>query len=544
MKSNVFFGNIVDVISKHIFPGEIYVSNGRIKSIIQNHKKYDCFILPGFIDAHVHIESSLILPSEFARIALKQGVTAAFCDPHEIANVCGVRGVKYMIEDANKTNFKFYFGAPSCVPATTNESSGATMDSKIIEKLFFTRKTHFLSEMMNFPGVLKGDEEVLKKLAIARKFKKKIDGHAPGLKGENLKKYIAAGIDTDHECSSLEEAREKIKNGMKVIIREGSAAKNLKELAPLIKEFPDMLMFCSDDCHADNLIEGYLNKVISRLIKEKYELFDVLRIASLNPAKHYNIEFGLLQQGDLADFIFVNDLENFNVNSVVINGSFINNNIDNELSKKTINNFSRTKIKIDDLKIYKANNYINVIEVVDKELITNHKIIEVINNESEVKSNVSNDLLKIVSISRYSNTKTTVGFAKGFGLKKGAFASSISHDSHNIIAVGCDDDNLLSAINDIICAKGGISFRNKNERIFLSLPVAGLMSIESAEYVAEKYKVIENKIKKNGSMLSSPLMTLSFLSLLVIPELKISDRGIFKFSSFSYIDLFCSNEKK
>lgn len=537
--NKVLEGNIVDIIKREIFPGKLTISNHQILSIERTNKIYNSFILPGFIDAHVHIESSLLIPSEFAKIALKHGVIAAFCDPHEIANVCGLEGIDFMINDAKNTQFKFFFGAPSCVPATNFETSGAQINAENIDLLFKNKKVHYLSEMMNFPGIVYNDKNTVDKVLVARKNNLKVDGHAPGLSGDNLKKYVDVGIDTDHECSSIEEAREKISLGMKILMREGSAAKNLNALAPLINEYPDMLMLCTDDFHADDLLSGYIDSFVVRLINEGYELFDVLQIASLNAVKHYNIDVGMLQPGDNADFIIVNDLKKFEVIDVYIGGEKIFDNSGNGISNvNSINNFSRNNFNLNDLNVIIKGSYINLINVIDKEIYTNHIKFPVSELQNADVYSTKQDILKIVVCCRYLNSKPVVGFVRGFGLQSGAFASSIAHDSHNIIAVGTNDDDIYAAINDLINVKGGIVFRCKEKVELLPLPIAGLMSNRDAHYVANKLELINNAIHDNGCTLISPLMNLSFLSLLVIPELKISDKGLFRFSSFNFIDLF------
>jgi adenine deaminase len=530
-------GNIVDILNRDIFPGVIYISNGKIVQIRKSEKEYNNFILPGFVDSHVHIESSLLCPSAFGEVAIKHGVLAAVADPHEIANVLGVEGVAYMINNAKNCPFRFYFGAPSCVPATSFDCAGANIDKDQIEFMFSKGMVHHLGEMMNFPGVINDKEEVIQKLLIAKKYYAPIDGHAPGLSGINLKKYCTSGITTDHECSDINEAIEKISFGMKILIRQGSAARNLSELAPLLNTNPDSVMFCTDDCHAGDLLKGYLRLIVIKLLNEGYNLFDVLRAASLNPIKHYNLDIGLLQTGDSADFIIVDDLKEFNVKQLYINGKeSITYSYDSNIV--LLNNFNAIELVKNDININRISNRLRVIEVIDKQIITRsliHNIKNLNNWKDELREN---DILKIVVLNRYKPYKPSIGFVKGFGFKYGAIASSISHDSHNIIAVGYSDTDIVKAMNLIIGIKGGICFSGIDKNIVLPLPIAGLMSDKNAEYVAKIHQDIEIAINNAGCSLSSPLMNLSFLSLPVIPELKITCNGLFDSNHFNFVNLF------
>jgi adenine deaminase len=529
-------GLIVDVVSQRKFKAVVSFDEGRIVSIRESDVVDDCVIIPGLVDAHVHVESSLLPPAEFGRVALLNGVMAAVADPHEIANVLGVAGVEYMVREAEKTKFKFLFAAPSCVPATNLETSGAVLDSKSIENLFQRGVCSHLGEMMNFPGVLFSDEEVLAKLRISQNFGKRIDGHAPGLLGGDLKKYIAAGVLTDHECVSLDEAVEKINAGMKILIRQGSAAKNLKALAPLLQSHPDDVMLCSDDIHADDLLAGYVLNSVRELLTGGYDLFNVLRAASFLPAKFYGLDLGMLQVGDKADFVVLDNLVSLNVQSVYVSGEKIGNT--GFVAPEIVNNFKAQPISEDDLKVVPKSNTLRVVEIVDRELLTNELLISIDENSPFLNSNTEIDVLKIVVHCRYKNEKPFVGFVKGFGINKGAVATSVSHDSHNIIAVGVDDAAIVTAINTLVDSMGGICYAAENIIELLELPIAGLMSDKSAELVAEKYHSLESVIRKNGSKLNSPIMNLSFLALLVIPCLKINERGLFDFKTFSFVDLF------
>jgi adenine deaminase len=534
-------GNIVDIINKRIFQGRIFVDNGIITSIKEETTADNHFIVPGFVDSHIHIESSMLIPSEFAKIASTHGTIAVVADPHEIANVLGIDGVHFMIDNGKTVPFKFFFGAPSCVPATSFESSGASINSDDITKLLNNKDVHFLAEMMNFPGVIYDDEEVLKKIMAAKKAGKKIDGHAPGLTGKNLEKYINSGISTDHECFSKEEAVEKIKMGMKVLIREGSAAKNFDDLIDLIKDFPDEIMLCSDDKHPDDLILGHINLLVKRALQKGYDFYDVLRTVSLNPKNHYGLNNGLLRVGDSADFIVVDNLQDFNILKTFVDGIQIAENGKTLILSESDNNpnsFDCNKLKPDDLKVKALSDKINLIEAIDGQLITKRveEIIDVKNGFAE--TNISKDILKIVVLNRYKNADPSIAYIRGFGLKKGAIASTIAHDSHNIIAVGTNDEDIAKAINLLIDNRGGIAYSDDKTTDVLPLPVAGLMSSENAFIVAEKYKSIEQKTKALGSALKAPFMTLSFMALLVIPDIKISDKGLFDGKKFEFIPLF------
>lgn len=534
-------GNIVDIENQQIYKGEVLIENGKIKAINRAEHSEENYILPGFIDAHIHIESSMLVPSEFARIAVKHGTTATVSDPHEIANVLGIEGVNFMIENGNKVPFKFNFGAPSCVPATAFETAGATIDDKGIKELLERPEILYLAEMMNYPGVIYKDESVLKKLAWAKHFNKPIDGHAPGLIGDDLSTYINSGISTDHESYTFEEGLEKLQKGMKILVREGSAAKNFNALIPLAKEWADMMMFCSDDKHPDDLLVGHINTLVERAIDVGIPLFSVLKMACINPVKHYNLNCGLLNIGDDADFIVVKDLKNFKVQQTFINGEIVYDMGESKIQPVQYNKpnyFNCAPIKATDLSIKATEKTIRVIEALDGELITKKSIVEAKIENGQYVSDIDRDLLKIVVINRYNNSKPAVGFIKNFGLKEGAIASSVAHDSHNIIVVGTDDQQIAIAANAIIAQKGGVAAASPTTVDVLPLPIAGIISDKSAEEVGPLYEKLDLKAKEMGSTLRSPYMTLSFMALLVIPQLKMSDLGlfdgeIFKFSSLS-----------
>lgn len=534
-------GNIVDVIKQEIFSGEITITAGIITKIERKPVDNQQYIIPGFVDAHIHIESSMLIPSEFARLAVVHGTVGTVSDPHEIANVVGIDGVRYMIENGKKTPFKFYFGAPSCVPATTFETAGAEINASQIDEMIQWPEIKYLAEMMNFPGVLMQDKEVMAKIKSAKKYNKPIDGHAPGLRGDDARNYIQAGISTDHECFTKEEALDKLRFGMKILIREGSAAKNFDALISLLNDYPDEIMFCSDDKHPNELVIGHLNLIAARAVAHGISPMKVLRALSYNPINHYKLEIGLLQTNDSADFIVVNDLQNFDVMATYINGHLVAQNKRSNLatiSEKTINQFNCEKITAKDIELPAQGNQIKVIETIDNQLITRLLVKELLATNGKAQSNTETDILKLVVVNRYHNATPAVAFVKNFGLKQGAIASSVAHDSHNIVAVGVDDQEIVNAINLIIAAKGGVSFSNKTDQMILSLPIAGLMSNEDGYKVAEQYTVLDNKAKEAGSTLSAPYMTLSFLALLVIPHLKLSDKGLFDGQKFQFTSVF------
>jgi adenine deaminase len=534
-------GKIVDIVKKEIFKGTVQIEYGRIKSIELQDNEEDQFIIPGFIDAHVHVESSMLIPSEFARLATRHGTVATVSDPHEISNVLGRAGVEFMIENGLKTPFKFYFGAPSCVPATTFETAGATINLDDIEALFNLPNVNYLAEMMNFPGVLNKDPEVMAKIALAHKMGKRVDGHAPGLRGEDAKNYIAAGISTDHECFTIEEALDKLKYGMKIAIREGSAAKNFEALWPLMDQYPEEIMLCSDDKHPNDLAVGHINHLAARAISNGCDLFNVLRACSLNTIKHYNMDVGTLQIGDKADFCIVKDLENFEVKATFIDGEKVAENGKSfiESVKETpINNFHCSKIQKEQIQIDDKNAPIRVIEVEDGQLMTKETSANLPNVDGKLQSDPSQDVLKLVVANRYHDAKPAVSFIKNVGLKRGALASCVAHDSHNIIAVGVNDEEITRAINLIIAEKGGVSLVDDTEEMIVPLPVAGIMSHEDGDKVAENYEEIDRKSKNMGVTLASPFMTLSFCALLVIPKLKLSDKGLFDGEKFAFVSEF------
>lgn len=534
-------GNIIDIVSRTIFQGTVVVKNGKIEKIKTGNSNSGFFICPGLIDAHVHIESSMLTPVEFARVAVNHGTVAAVSDPHEIANVLGKSGVMFMIKNGNMVPFKFFFGAPSCVPATSFETSGAILDVEDIRELLKNGATGYIAEMMNFPGVIYRDKEIMKKLDLAREFDVTVDGHAPGISGEDLKKYVNAGISTDHECTRLDEALEKIAMGMKILIREGSAAKDFDKLCGLISTHTDKVMLCSDDLHPDDLVNGHINVLIKKGLSRGIDLFDLLKVAVTNPVEHYRLNVGLLQEGDPADFILIDNLEDFNVQSCFIDGINVSANgctKINSVKTDPVNNFFSYEIKTEDLAVPAVTEKISVIEATDGELFTKHTVRRASIVKGLCESDTAGDILKIVVVNRYKKADPAIGFIHGFGLKSGAIASSIAHDSHNIIAVGVNDAAIAKAINEVMRRKGGIVAWDGGEMYALTLNIAGIMTNDDGLKVAGAYNDLNHMTKQMGTTMRTPFMTLSFMALLVIPELKIGDKGLFDVNKFAFTDLF------
>jgi adenine deaminase len=536
-----FEGHIVDVVGKRIFKGTVKIRDGKIEQVREAENKSTGYILPGLIDAHIHIESSMLIPSEFARLAVVHGTVATVSDPHEIANVLGIPGIRFMIGNGKKTPFKFYFGASSCVPATAFETSGASIGPEELEELLKEDDIHYLSEMMNFPGVLYNDPTVMSKLAVAKKYNKPIDGHAPGLRGEQAAAYIRAGISTDHECFTKEEALDKIHAGMKIQIREGSAAKNFEALSDLIEEYPERVMLCSDDRHPNDLVAGHIDSLVRRALARGYDIMKVFRSCTLNPVRHYSLDVGLLQPGDPADFIMVDNLDDFRVLGTWINGTRVAENgksLLEHVTETAMNRFHASPVTMEEIRVEDRGQKIRVQEAYDGQLITGEVDLQPLNRNGMIIPDVARDILKIVVKNRYTDGKPAVGFVKGFGLKEGAIASCVAHDSHNIIAVGTDDAAIVSAIHAIVDKKGGISLAGKKQQMVLPLQVAGIMSGQDGYEVAALYDAMDRQAKAMGSPLHAPFMTLSFMALLVIPELKLSDRGLFDGRKFAFTGLY------
>ncbi len=533
-------GNIVDVVAGRIVRGTLTIEQGRVAAISEGNATSDHYLIPGFVDAHVHVESSMLIPSEFARLAVCHGTVGTVSDPHEIGNVLGVAGVKFMIENGRKVPFKFCFGAPSCVPATTFETAGAEIGVDHIEALIGMPEIGYLAEMMDFPGVLSGAETPHRKMDLARAAGKPIDGHAPGLQGDDVRRYAEAGISTDHECFTREEALEKLQHGIKILIREGSAAKNFAALISLLSEFPEQIMFCSDDKHPNDLVAGHINHLAKRAVAEGCDPIDVLRACSLNPIRHYNLEIGLLQLGDPADLCIVRNLTDFEVMATYIDGIAVAEAGVSRIAsihEEPLNQFNCGPISAESISVESKHAPINVIEVTDGQLITKRILAEPKTVGGKFVSDPSQDLLKMVVVNRYFEAPPAIGFVRNFGLEHGAIASSVAHDCHNLIAVGVDDEDIVRAINRLVESQGGISLVNGTVTEVLELPIAGLMTNRDGYETAERYEFLDREAKALGSALTSPLMTLSFCALLVIPELKLGDRGLFDGNLFRFRSL-------
>jgi adenine deaminase len=494
------------------------------------------------VDAHIHIESSLLPPAEFARLAVVHGTVATVSDPHEIANVLGVAGVDYMIAEGRRTPFNFCFGVPSCVPATPFETAGAALPARTVARLLARRETGYLAEMMDFPGVLRGDREVLAKIAAARRLGKPVDGHAPGLRGARAAAYAAAGITTDHECFTLAEARDKLRAGMMIQIREGSAARNFAALAPLLRTHPARCMFCCDDLHPDLLVRHHIDAHVRRALALGVDRFDTLACATVNPVRHYGLAVGLLREGDPADFIVVDGWKDFRVRQTYLAGRLVaagGRSLLPRLRARVVNAFRARPRAAADFAVPAGSGRLNVIEALNGQLITRRlrlwpKIVA-----GRAVADPARDLLKIAVVNRYApRAPVAVGFIRGFGLRSGALASSVAHDSHNIVAVGADDASLAAAVNLVIRHRGGISASGRGKRSVLALPIAGLMAAGDGRSVARRYTGLDRLAKRLGSKLDAPFMTLAFMALLVIPDLKLSDRGLFSGARWAFQPLF------
>lgn len=540
MQTTTLQGQYVDILNKRIYPATVLIHEGLILSITETNEAPRQFILPGFIDSHVHIESSMLVPSSFARLAVVHGTIGTISDPHEIANVCGLEGVQYMIENGKKVPFHFFFGAPSCVPATQFETAGASIDSVATAKLLASPDIYYLSEMMNFPGVLHQDSEVMQKIKAAHQIGKPVDGHAPGLMGDLAKQYIEAGISTDHECFTIEEAVDKLSYGMHILIREGSAAKNFEALYELIDDHPKKIMLCSDDKHPDSLLEGHINQLCARAVAKGIDVFNVLRAACINPVLHYKLPTGFARVKDPANLIIVKDLVNFKVIETYINGALVAKDgisLIEPIYASAINQFNAKPLVLEDLhlsvKDYPSEDgLVPVMHAIDGQLITNLIWDKPLIQENEIVADTEKDILKVVVYNRYFEARPKIGLIQSFGFKTGAIASTVAHDSHNIIAVGVDDESILKAINLVVKEQGGISCVRQNETQVIGLPVAGLMSTNDPYQIANDYIKIDQMAKSLGTKLGSPFMTLSFMALLVIPHIKMSDLGLFDGDQF------------
>lgn len=533
-------GNILNVFTDEIYPGEIEIEHGIIQSIKEVNKDFNDIIVPGFIDAHIHIESSMVTPSRFAEIALKHGTTSVVADPHEIANVMGVEGIDYMVNDAKHTPLKFYFSAPSCVPTTKYETSGAEIDSEIIDNLLSRPEFVSLGEVMDYYGVINENKNIISKIEVAKKHGKPIDGHAPLLSGKNLQKYVKHGISTDHESTTKREAEEKRRMGMKIMIREGSESHTLEELIHSNGEF-----IVSDDLRADDLIQGHLDKCLRKAIDFGMDPFEAIRLVTLNPAEHYNLNAGSISPGKCADLVFINNLEDFKVKRVIINGNTIFKKqklLYRAKPKPLATTLHITPKKPEDFDL-KAKNpscksaTVNVITVQDNTIITGRSSAKLNIDKGIIKPSVFEDVLKISVVERYGGNTIANGFVKGYGVKNGAIASSVSHDSHNIITVGTNSKYMARATNNIIENKGGIAAISNNDKLDLPLPIAGLMSDKPVADVAKNSTELNELVHKMGCDLRSPFTTLSFMALSVVPSLKITNKGLFDVDANKFINV-------
>lgn len=546
MTSFQLSANVVDVLSDRIYPATVAVDDGRIHSIEESSTPQSTYLIPGFVDAHIHIESSMLTPVEFARAAVIHGTVATVSDVHEIANVLGMAGIKFMLEEGAKVPLKFHFGAPSCVPATQFETSGATISTEQVAMLLDDPRIGYLSEVMNYPGVLAHDEEVMAKIDAAISRRKPIDGHAPGLRGQDAQRYFATGISTDHECFTKAEALDKLDCGVHILIREGSAARNFNELYGLIDEFPERCMLCSDDKHPDELLVGHIDQLARRAISGGQDVMNVLRCACVNPVLHYGLDVGLLRRGDPADFVQVDDLEKLNVLRTYVDGELVaeaGKALVQSVDPIVVNQFDRSSIDRTCLKVPSQSKRLHVIRALDGQLITRREIVESSVEGGFVVSDPSRDLLKLAVFSRYDDRPPAIAFVRGFGLKQGAIASSVAHDSHNVIAVGVNDVDLCAAVNAVIELQGGLAAACGGDVHCLPLPVAGLMSTEACGRVAEQYTQLDRLAKDWGSKLGAPYTTLSFMALLVIPSCKLSDHGLFDVDTFEYLPLFADDSE-
>ncbi len=545
-KDTVLSGNVVDVVRSEIYPGTVVVRGGRIAGIVRDGGTYARYLVPGFVDAHIHIESSMLVPTEFARLAVVHGTTATVSDPHEIANVLGVPGVRFMIENGRRVPFKFHFGASPCVPATGFETAGARLDLHEVESLLDMPEILYLSEAMNYPGVIARDPEVMAKLLAAKRRGKPIDGHAPGLMGADLEKYAAAGITTDHETYMLEEGRQKVRLGMKVLIRWGSAADNFDTLHPLLGESPGSCMFCSDDRHPDDLAEGHIDAMVRKAFQLGYDPMTVLKCATLQPVRHYGLRAGLLQPGNPADLVVLDSLGNdFRVLETYVDGRLVaveGRSLLTSLPVEVMNDFRAGEKKPGDFAVPVRGSHVNVIDALDGQVITGRSLEPVRAVNGFAAADQEADVLKVAVINRYRDTPPALGFVRNFGLKRGAIASSVAHDSHNVVVVGATDEAMARAANLVIRNRGGLSLADGEGEDILPLPVAGLMTTKDGYAVAGQYAALTRKAKEMGSRLRAPFMTLSFLALLVIPDLKLSDRGLFDGRTFRFLDLFAAEE--
>ncbi len=535
--SSLIKGNLLNVFTEEIYPAEIFFENGVIKCVKPVKEDLDDFILPGFIDAHIHIESSMLTPSRFAETVVPHGTTSVISDPHEIANVVGLDGIKYMMKDAESVPLNVFFTAPSCVPATSFETSGAVIGVEELDELLRQDNIVALGEMMNFPGVLAEDPLVMEKIRLARKYNKPVDGHAPLLSGPDLCKYIGAGISTDHECTSTEEAMEKIRLGMKIMIREGSSARNMVDLVSVGGDF-----IVSDDKDIEELLIGHVDVMLRKAVEFGLDPIDAVKMVTINPCIHYNLNRGCISPGKPADIVIVDNLKDFNVKKVFIEGNLVASDHEALFSFKPLlieNTFNLSPKMSEDFEVLssKDKETVRVIEVMEGQLLT-HKIEAVLKvDNGKINPDVENDVLKISVVERYGHGRISNAFVHGFGIEKGAIASSVAHDSHNIIVVGTNSKDMAYAVNKLSENNGGLVAISDEQYKSLMLPVAGLMSTRGAEEVSRECRDLNEMLVNMGCKLNTPFMALSFMALLVIPKLKISDKGLFDVENFKFVNV-------
>lgn len=539
MADLVIHGNLVNVYSGEVYEAYVGLQGPRVKYVHRHSKRggkyldvYPRYILPGLIDAHIHIESSMLTPTRFAEAAVPRGTTCVICDPHEIANVLGIDGVRYMIKTSSKTPLRFYYMIPSCVPASKLETTGGIIGIRETTELKNEPGVLGLGEVMNFPGVVGGDKELMSKIALFRDMA--VDGHSPGLRGEELCKYVSAGISSDHECTDKDEALEKLSLGMRIMIREGTASKDMHRLIGAVNEANSRrFMMVSDDLGPDDLVKnGHVDRLLRRAVEEGLDPVNAVRLVTSNPAEYFGLKLlGGVAPGKLGDLVVVEDLESFRVSMVLINGRLVAKDGKALFPQKTASrigspmNFTLSPGSLA-IGSPSPEAKVRVIEVYDGSLYTSEKVIKMRPKNGFIASSPDRDILKVCVVERYRSTGNVgVGFVRGFGLKRGALASSIAHDSHNIVAVGVRDKDIHRAGNAIKKLGGGIAAVGDSISA-LSLPVAGLMTDDLPERVAENLVEVNRVAEDLGCPLSSPFSTLSFIALAVIPELKLTDMGL------------------
>jgi adenine deaminase len=548
-------GRVIHVFTNEILAGDVAIINGRIAGIgrYEGRETVDLdgkYLSPGFIEGHIHIESSMLTPAQFGAAVIPHGTTTVICDPHEIGNVCGKTGIRYMLEKQSPLNL--YAMAPSCVPATHMETSGALLSADDIAEILEHPRVLGLAEMMNFPGTVAAAPDVLAKLRVARKRKVPIDGHAPGLGGRDLQAYIASGISSDHECTTLAEAEEKLRAGMAIFIREGSTARNLEELMPLLHSPAAChCLLVTDDRHADDLVErGHLDYILRRAVHYGASAVIALQMVTINPARHFGLQrTGAIVPGFRADLVVLDDLEQFTADRVYISGQCVAEKgamvtAVPEQSLDTLDPVIRSSVKIDpevvDLSMPgEEGGLIRVITCTDGQIVTGQQMLEPKVENGMMVSDVERDILKIVVLERHHGSHAMgIGFVQGLGLARGAIGSTVAHDSHNMIVTGTSDASMLRAIRALTDIRGGLVVAG-DEQVYdvLPLPVAGLMSTGTAQKVSDCLDGIRTALEKVGTGVENPFMLLSFLALPVIPELKITDKGLVDVLQFQLVPL-------